>query len=312
VRLLITGHSGFVGPYIVQACIEAFPEANVSGLATETSDSRRTIDIDICDRDAVRQFVDDFRPTAVIHLAAISNVAFAFENPIRTWDVNATGSINLFDALQSLDQTPCVISVSTSEVYGRSFNEGPVSETTAMRPMNPYAASKAACDVYVTHLIERGLPYVIARPFNHVGVGQSADFVLPAFAKQIAFAETSGTPVQVGNLDAYRSFLEVESVTAAYITILSNFSKFSGRIVNICAFESIRIGDLLNEMLALSSTTITVEQRAERMRPMEIPRAEGVPSGLLLDEGWQPSFHRASVLKTLLDHARADIASSER
>ena len=306
-RLLVTGDSGFVGPYAIASCKTRFADATVSGLRDPMSDQP----IDIRDRDALNSFVNDFTPTDVLHLAAVSNVPYALTSPQETWDVNATGAVNLFTALAALTDHPNVVSVSSSEVYGATFNDGPVDETSPLRPLNPYAASKAASDMYVLQLMARGLPYVVARPFNHVGVGQSEQFVLPSFAKQIARAEASGAPIEVGNLDAYRNFLTVESVADAYATILGDFARFSGHVVNICAHQSIRIESLLEELLNLSSHDITVIQRPDRLRAVEIHRADGIPSNLLLDAGWRPTFDQSQVLQQLLDHARAQASAVE-
>ena len=203
--------------------------------------------------------VEEFQPTHVLHLAAISNVPQSITDPITTWAVNTTGAINLFTVLEDITPHPKVISVSSSEVYGASFKHARVTEDTVLRPMNPYAASKAAIDAYVLQLISRGYPYVIARPFNHVGPGQSTKFVLASFAQQIAMAESVNGTVRVGNLNAERDFLHVTAVAAAYGKIFINYDDFRGSIINICSGTTHRIGDLLQDMVTLSNSTIQLK-----------------------------------------------------
>ena len=74
----------------------------------------------------------------------------------------------------------------------------PLDEQAPMRPANPYAASKAACDLAIGEMALRGLDAVRLRAFNHTGPGQSEDFVVAAFARQIALFVTTmlGMPLK--------------------------------------------------------------------------------------------------------------------
>ena len=85
-------------------------------------------------------------------------------------------------------------------------------------PANPYAASKIAAETYA-HAWARayGLDVIVARPFNHIGVGQDPRFAVASFARQLAEIAAGGAAVMhVGNLDAQRDFLDVRDVAAAY------------------------------------------------------------------------------------------------
>ena len=95
-------------------------------------------------------------------------------------------------------------------------------ESAAAAPMNTYAATKAAADLALGAMVNEGLRVIRLRPFNHTGPGQSPDFVVPAFARQIARIETGLQPpvMRTGALAPRRDFLDVRDVYAAYIACL--------------------------------------------------------------------------------------------
>ncbi len=79
----------------------------------------------------------------------------------------------------------------SSEAYGNAFNtnKGPVTESAALEPMSPYGATKAAADIMLRQMAEDGFETIVFRPFNHTGPGQTPDYVVPAFAEQVARIE---------------------------------------------------------------------------------------------------------------------------
>ena len=85
--------------------------------------------------------------------------------------------------------------VSSGEVYGRvPADAQPLTEERPPRPATVYAVSKAAAELMAHRATARGLPVVILRSFNHIGPGQSPDFVASAFARQVARIEAGRQP----------------------------------------------------------------------------------------------------------------------
>lgn len=304
--ILVTGSSGFVGRRLLPALKAAFPKAKIHG-----SDSKADAQsaFDITKPESIDDLLTQTQPDAVINLAAISHIPTSFDNPDLTWRVNLQGTLNLLKALQDR-AVPCVfLQVGSSDCYGDSFKSGDaVTEETAFMPMNPYAASKAAADLAVYSMRKHPQVKVIrARPFNHTGAGQSNQFVVSAFAEQIAKIEAGIQPpvMKVGNLDAQRCFMHLNDVINAYVALLKSSPEIdSGMAFNIVGDEAISIQQLLHTLLAQSQVEIQIEQDPARMRPTDVPLAQGDASLLKKTTGWRSSTSLETTLSDVLNFWR--------
>ena len=112
-----------------------------------------------------------------------------------------------------------VLLAGSGEVYGAPARL-PVDESAPLRPQNPYAVSKAACDLLGGQYADAyGLRVVRTRAFNHAGPGQSDLYVVGALSRQVAEAEAAGLAevvIRTGNPDSLRDFTDVRDVVRAY------------------------------------------------------------------------------------------------
>lgn len=315
-RILLTGATGFVGPRLL-ARLKTGPFAAAEYLVwdyrpDEPAGSTPS-NIEICSAEAVSASVADFRPTHVVHLAAQSHVPTSFAKPELTWRINVIGSLNLFEAIRQYAPEAGVLYISTSEVYGRSFQAGtPLDENALLQPQNPYAASKAAADLMAGQYAAQGLRIVRLRPFNHIGPGQREDFVASAFAAQVARIEAGQQEpvIKVGNLDAQRDFLAVGDVVAAYCLALEKISSLpAGLVLNVCSGVPQKIENLLKGFLTRSQCPITVETDPSRLRPSDIPLAVGNAEAARHYLGWQPQVSLDRILDEILDEWRMKVVS---
>ena len=265
--------------------------------------------MDITDAQQVRSVIAQHRPTHLFHLAAISGVPAA-ERAIRnTWAVNLDGTLNI--ALSIADEVPeCrLLYCSSAFIYGTSFLSGkPVDEGTLLAPFNPYGASKAAADLLIGQMAAQGLRAIRLRPFNHTGVGQSEDFVVPAFAAQIAQIERGEKePVlQVGDLSARRDFLDVRDVVEAYLRAMLRFDDLPrGCAMNIASGRAVSIKEVLDILLALSGKPVEIRAQRDRMRPIDAPiiLGDATLARRLLD--WTPRYELKATLASILQAMRA-------
>lgn len=314
-RILITGANGFVGQMLCRKLQQAGHHvvALVSPESPESACAAESLHCDIRDASGLERAVSRSNLTHVVHLAAITHVPASFEDPLMTWQTNVMGSMNLLQALQRQSPQAFVLFVSSSEVYGETFKQGiALDENSVCRPMNPYAASKLAAETAFHENFRRGQRGIVVRPFNHIGAGQSADFATASFARQIALIEAGrqAPQLKVGNLQAERDFLDVSDVCDAYIALLkmADTQQTYARCLNICRGEPIRIEAILNQLTALSSSTIEVVNDPDRMRPSDIPSAFGDNSAIRRATDWEPTTTLRDTLATLLNYWRNEVA----
>ncbi len=296
-RILATGLGGFAGRHLAAALAELLPDAELLPLGC-----------DITDHAAVEARVAGLRPDACIHLAAIAAIGVAHADPARAWQVNLHGTLALAAALRRHAPAAALIHVSSADAYGRSFGSAAaLDERAALAPINVYGATKAAADLALGALATDGLRLIRLRPFNHAGPGQGEDFVLPAFAVQLAAIAAGRQPpvLRTGNLDSERDYLDVRDVARAYALTLRRARALPHRtILNLASGTPRRIGDVLAELIALAGVRVEVEPDPARMRPSDIPRAVG-DAGLARELlGWAPRVPWSQTLRDVLEDCR--------
>ena len=301
-RILVTGAAGFVGRHLLPALRAAFPAAE---LATQP--------FDVADPAAVTQAVRQARPDACVHLAAISAIPAAQSDPDAAWRVNLGGTLSLARALAAEQPGCTLLFASTADAYGRSFKAGVgLDESAALNPMNTYGATKAAADLALGAMAGDSLRVIRARPFNHTGPGQSADFVVAAFARQAARIAAGLQPpvLRVGALDPLRDFLDVRDVCAAYALCLARADTIPpGSVLNIASGAPRRVGDVLAELLELAGVEATVENDASRMRASEITLAAGDAGLARRLLGWAPAIAWRQTLADVLADWRGRVVA---
>jgi dTDP-glucose 4,6-dehydratase len=199
--ILITGGAGFIGGCLVRQVLAEEPHTRIINLDKLTYagnlDSIRgelkipqhtLIQGDICDAALVAELLRDFRPSAVMHLAAESHVDRSIDGPAAFVTTNVEGTFTLLEAARkhwsSLPekerQAFRFLHISTDEVYGSLGPTGAFQETTAYAPNSPYSASKAASDHFVrAYHHTYGLPTLITNCSNNYGPFQFPEKLIP-------------------------------------------------------------------------------------------------------------------------------------
>ncbi len=299
-RILVTGAEGFVGTHLLPILAAAFP-----GSAVVPST------FDVTDHAAMRAAIEANPPDACVHLAAIAAIPAAQQDPDAAWRVNLHGTLGLARALLAAAPGCTLLFPSTADAYGSSFKSGaPATEATALAPMNTYGATKAAADLALGAMVGEGLRVIRARPFNHTGPGQSAAFVVAAFARQVARIEAGLQPpvLRVGALDPLRDFLDVRDVCAAYALCLARAKDLPrATILNIASGTQRRIADILSDLKAIAGITAVTETDKTRLRPSEIPTAMGDATACRALLGWAPEIPWQKTLTDTLNDWRVRV-----
>ncbi len=308
-RALVTGASGFVGRYLVDALRETGAEVLACGGPRDARSEHPRIDL--ADSRTLDGALDAFRPTVVFHLAAQTFVPESFDSPIATYETNAIGTARVAEAVRRYASGPAprIVFTSSAEAYGaREPGELPLRETLDLRPATPYGASKAAAEAMLLAASRSfGLDVVIARSFNHIGAGQGDRFVVASLAAQLARIAAGGAPrLEVGNLSAARDFLDVRDVVAAYIALAR--AGESAQVYNVCSGRAVSIRDILRELIGIARVAVEVIEDPARVRANDIPLSVGSPEKLQARTGWSPKIPLMRSLREVYDDARRRVA----
>jgi len=301
-RVLVTGASGFVGKHVINEFASAGHE--VVGLdmgsAPANLPSSRFICANITDATAVAEAVAATAPDACLHLAAWA--ATSNGSPRTIMEINLMGTLNVLEAFRQGGSRARILCVSSAHVYGMKARAKPVQEEDTLCPETVYAVSKAAADQLARlYAAQYGLNTLVARPHNHIGPGQSPNFAIPAFARQIKAIRQGALPViKAGNLDNRRDFTDVRDVARAYRLLLEKGQP--GRAYNITSGREIRVGDLLHRLCQLAGVQPEIIRDETLYRPsdqnplLDIGRIRN-------DTGWTSAIPIDQTLSDILDHS---------
>ncbi len=237
-RVLVTGGAGFIGSSLCRYLVggEDMCVLNVDKLTYAANlrsldpiadrPNYRFLKADICDRVAMDRALADFRPDAVIHLAAESHVDRSITGAGEFIETNVVGTFTLLEAALgywsalpgAAKEAFRFLHVSTDEVYGSLGRDGLFTEETAYDPSSPYSASKAASD----HLVMAwqrtyGLPALISNCSNNYGPFQFPEKLIPL----MILNAMHGLPLPVyGDGSNVRDWLFVDDHARALLMIL--------------------------------------------------------------------------------------------
>lgn len=206
-RVFLTGHTGFKGGWL--SLWLQFMGAEVHGyalnptvepnlfMAAEIGKGMVSSQIaDIRDADKLRHAMQAARPEIVFHLAAQSLVRYSYLQPAETYAVNIMGTVNLLEAVRSMQSVKAVVNVTTDKCYENREWVWGYRENQAMGGFDPYSSSKG-CAELVTSAYRRsffepaGVSLATARAGNVIGGGDWAvDRLIPDFLRAVDAGET--------------------------------------------------------------------------------------------------------------------------
>lgn len=201
-RILVTGHMGFKGTWLTQILVRA--GAEVCGIGNDSANNAQHFrslklaeriehnEIDLRDYSEVERIVCCFKPEFVFHLAAQSLVRRSYEHPHRTFASNTYGSLNLLEAIHSLNANLTLIFVTSDKCYENTDHGTPFVESDRLGGSDPYSASKACAEMiyhsYATSFFpQAGVKSGSARAGNVIGGGDwSEDRLVPDIVRSLA------------------------------------------------------------------------------------------------------------------------------
>ena len=194
-NLVITGSSGLIG----SAIVHRLESQNVSVVGLDLRPTAGRPAVDIADPAAFDGLLED--ADGIIHLAALSRVIPAENDPARCHEVNVAATKRLLDAALAAPRQPFVVYASSREVYGQQ-SSFPVAEDAPLGPMNVYARSKLAAEHLCGEARAAGLATAIIRFSTAYGsVDDHATRVVPAFISAAMRGESLRIDGTSGELD---------------------------------------------------------------------------------------------------------------
>ena len=159
-KILITGHTGFKGAWLV-AILDSLG-AHILGYALapefnhclyneiDGNNKCHSITGDIRDKSKLTQVIKDFEPDYIFHLAAQALVIRSYNIPSETFEVNTVGTANVLEAVNLLKKKCTIIAITTDKVYENKEWEHPYKEDDRLGGYDPYSASKACTELVIS------------------------------------------------------------------------------------------------------------------------------------------------------------------
>lgn len=307
-QVLVTGAGGFIGSHLVErlvaegASVRAFVRYNSRGdaglLRLAPNETIRQVQIvagDIRDADAVHKAVEGRQ--VVFHLAALISIPYSYLHPLEVAEVNVMGTLNVLRACSQM-KVDRLIHTSTSEVYGTALHV-PIAEDHPLQGQSPYSASKIGADKLAeSFYCAYNLPVTTIRPFNTYGPRQSARAVIPTIITQALTQPV----IRLGNLETTRDFTYVDDTVDGFVKA-AEVPGVEGKTMNLGTGSEIKIGELVEKIIRLTSSSAHIEIDTARLRPTgsEVQRLLSNNALACATLGWSPRANLENGLKQTAD-----------
>lgn len=313
-KILITGGAGFIGSHVVDKFIEKGHSVvvldNFSYCASRlnVNDDAVVEHADICNAIDVKRILRKHSICSIVHLAAQSHVDNSFGNSLTFTNANVLGTHVLLESwCQYWRENNCnpdwrFLHISTDEVYGGTNETASGEEVSLLRPTNPYAASKAAAEMFVmAYNYSFKLPIIIARSNNVYGPRQYPEKVIPKFIMRLLNQQK---PRIQGSGHQLRSFLYATDAAEAMYLLWK--SGTVGKIYNIGVENEVSVNSLaltLTQLIApqLKETNCDLKFSHDQDRPFNDQRYPLDTSKICNEIGWKPLVPFDQGLKLTID-----------
>ncbi|PYI07961.1 dTDP-D-glucose 4,6-dehydratase [Aspergillus sclerotiicarbonarius CBS 121057] len=260
-NILITGGAGFIGSWMCRHLINDYGDiynvicldklSSVSSLnnikSIQNHPNFHFVKGTLDDQKHLVKIMNDYEVDSVIHFAAESSVQKSFSDPLAFISMNVLGTYQLLEAMRSYGKIIRYVHASTDEVYGETWGVS-VDEETRKNPTNPYAARKAAAEMYVlAYQKSFKIPAMILRCNNVYGPCQFPEKLIPLF---ILLVKDGKKLTMQGDGSRTRNFIYVSDVIDAYDTVLHKGTP--GAAYNVSSSDEISVRGVASEVLRAS------------------------------------------------------------
>lgn len=311
-RVFITGAAGFVGGFLGRLAAEN--GAGILGIGLNRPPEKWHGEFELCDvrdRAKLEELVQAFRPDRIFHLAAQSFPTVSMEKPYETMEINAGGTINVFEAARTLPEPPWIVVACSSAEYGPVEAKNlPVKEAHPLRPVHPYGVSKVAQDLLAyQYFTNYKIPTVRIRIFNTTGPGKENDVCSDLSRRAVEIELGLRSPeLPVGNLDARRAIADARD-TARGLWIAPGRCE-AGEVYNVGGDAVYSVGEILEAVRARTAAPFKAVQDPKLFRPTDEPVIAGDTSKFRTRTGWQPEIGLDRTLDDMMTWWRRRLAAT--
>jgi UDP-glucose-4-epimerase GalE len=309
VRILVAGGAGYIGSHCCKALARAGYEPIVyDNLSTGHRGAVRWgefIEGDLRDGDRLSQVLREQRPAGVMHFAALALVGPSVVDPGSYYDVNVVGTLRLLEAMRDTGIGQLVFS-STCAVYGQPETV-PITEALPCRPVNPYGASKLACERMMEDFdLAHGLRSVRLRYFNAAGadpegeIGERHDpethlipLALDAALGRHPHVNVFGDDYPTPDGTALRDYIHVMDLAAAHVAALRYLlDGGTTEALNLGTGRATSVTEVIQTVEAVSERPVARRYAARRPGDPAVLVADPAKARSVL--GWEASQHGLS------------------
>ena len=310
-RVLVTGGAGMIGRRVAVQLVSAGDVVQVvddlsSGLPMPGS--VEGIVADIRDGDRLAGVFREFRPHAVVHLAALHHIPTCEKERVRCLDVNVSGTENVLSAAEQ-SGVERVVLASSGAVYG--WAEGALGEdVSAIDAADNYGLTKLCNERQLRFWCERtGGSGRVARIFNTIAHDDPNAHLIPDVLAQLQGGGDGITTVRLGNLAPRRDYVHADDVATGLRALLDDHRQdVAFDVFNLCSGVEHSVEAMVGLVARIMDCRIRVETSAERRRRVDRPSQLGDPGKASAILGWRVTLDLAAALRRLIE-ARAALAA---
>lgn len=299
-NLLITGGAGFIGQHLtisftnrkVPVCVVDIKKHIPESLSSSPFVNYQRLDV--TKKGKLHQLVSSLRPTYIIHLAALSDVTQARDQPFRTILTNVVGTASILEVARNCSFIKGVIVASSDKAYGSSPE--PYTEHSSLNAHFPYDASKACADLLTQAYAKTyDLPVIITRFGNVYGEGDmNFNRLIPGLCKaiiknEVFYVRSDGSYV--------RDYIYINDVLSAYQFMIKHFPRLSGNAYNFSSSDTLSVRQVIKKAGAILKKDIPFKMinRADK----EIPY-QHLDDTKIRKLGWKSTFRFDDTFPTIL------------
>lgn len=302
-NILVTGATGFIASHLVEELLKRevaitvpYIELNPQSyfVKKELDHKVNLVKTDITNREAISKLIKDNKIDFIFHLAAVTIVTEAYNDPFTTFNTNIMGTVNLLECVRNNANIKGMIFASSDKAYGKTTQE--YTEDFPLKGDHPYDVSKSSADLIAQAYFKTfKTPVVISRFANVYGEGDlHFNRIIPGICeavckKQLLEIRSDGTFI--------RDYIYVKDVVSGYLTLFDIFEKVKGEAFNFSSTDSLSVIDVVKT--AEDALGVTIPYKILNTAKNEIPY-QHLDDSKIQKHGWKSKNTLQEVLPRVL------------